>query len=116
MHGFMNFRFLWLIPLVFLVILLFRKIFLQSRKLNSPKEQSLPGMDHPTSVKSTSSEKIPEELKQAGLQVLDSLDWDIRFLEKQRLEETDPIKRQELEEKLKQKKAEYHTTVERLNL
>ena len=63
-----------------------------------------------------SSGKIPEELKRAGQQTLDNLDWDIRFLEKQCFEVSDPKERKNLEEKLRRKREEYHSVVERLEL
>ena len=63
-----------------------------------------------------SSGKIPEELKKAGQQILDNLDWDIRFLEKQCLDVSDPKERKNLEEALRSKREEYHSVLERLEL
>ncbi|MGK5093192.1 hypothetical protein WDW89_14400 [Deltaproteobacteria bacterium TL4] len=112
----MHFKFFWIILLVCFGVILLRKFLNRQLKLSSPKESSFPEEDTPTSFKNKASGKIPEELKQAGLRVLDSLDWDIRFLEKQRLEATDPKKRQELDAQLNRKREEYHATAERLDL
>jgi hypothetical protein len=60
--------------------------------------------------------QVPEELKQAGQQVLDSLDWDIRLLEKELATATDTKNRREIETELQQKRDEYQTTVNRLGL
>jgi hypothetical protein len=69
----------------------------------------------------TSSEKrysgsIPEALKQAGQQVLEGLDWEIRFWERQQAAIDDPGKRQEIEKELQRKRDEYQTTVNRLEI
>ena len=60
------------------------------------------------------SGKIPEELKEAGQQVLENLDWEIRFLEKQRVEVENPQEREKIEAELKRKREEYQATVDRL--
>ena len=63
-----------------------------------------------------SSGRIPEELKRAGQQIVDNLDWEIRFLEQQRFEVSDPKERENLEEELKSKQEEYHSVIDRLEL
>jgi hypothetical protein len=47
---------------------------------------SLPEKESRNSAEKGASGSIPEELKQAGRQILESLDWEIRFLERQRAE------------------------------
>ena len=46
--------------------------------------------------------------------MLENLDWEIRLLEKQRIEATDSKERRKIEENITRKKEEYRTTVERL--
>jgi hypothetical protein len=113
MHG-MPFRFFWIIPLAFLAIFLIRTFLFKRGKLRSAQESTLPKEDHQTTSKKTLSGPIPDELRQAGQQVLENLDWEIRLLEKQRLEAADTQARQEIEEKLKRKREEYHATADRL--
>ena len=63
-----------------------------------------------------SSERIPEELKRAGQQIVDNLDWEIRFLEQQCSEVSDPKERKKIEGELRRKREEYHSVVKRLEL
>ena len=69
-----------------------------------------------TFAKKRSSGQIPEELKQAGQQVLEGLDWEIRFLEQQFSEASDSKERKDLEEALRSKREEYHSVIDRLDL
>jgi biopolymer transport protein ExbD len=122
MMGGMPFKFFWMMPMGFFVIFLgltiflVRKLLLKKGTLHPLLESSsLNNNDRPSSV-NTSSEQIPDSLKQAGQQVLENLDWDIRLLEKQFSAETDTSKKQEIEVELKRKKVEYQTTVARLEL
>jgi len=111
----MFFRFFWIFPLAFIVIFLIRTFLVKRRRLSdSAKVSSLPEKEKQTPSRKVSSGTIPKELKQAGQQVLENLDWEIRFLEKQLLEMENPKERQEIEEKLKHKREEYHATVDRL--
>ncbi len=114
MHG-MFFRFFWIFPLVCIAIFLIRTFLVKRRRLSdSAKVSSLPEKEKQTPSGKIPSGTIPEELKQAGQQVLENLDWEIRFLEKQLLETENSKERQEIEEKLKRKREEYHATVDRL--
>lgn len=115
MHGpWMFGRFFWIIPLMFFGFFLLRT-FLQRRSLSGrTQEHTLSAQKPQTADEKTVSDKVPEALKEAGLQVLEQLDWDIRFLEKQRLETEDSKERQALDEQLQQKRDEYHATVKRL--
>ena len=63
-----------------------------------------------------SAERIPDELKRAGQQIADNLDWEIRFLEQQCSGLSDPKERKTIEEDLRRKREEYVTIVERLEL
>ena len=107
---FSHFRFFPLIPFLWMVFLMGRWFLRPARRwfLPEKKSQKLPTK--------SSLGKIPEELKKAGQQVLDNLDWDIRFLEKQSLEVSDPKERKKLEVNLRSKREEYFTIVERLEL
>lgn len=106
----------WIIPLLLLGIF-FLRTWLKKRELSGSVNQKSSFSTAETQKSVAGKElsgRIPEELKRAGQQVLENLDWEIRFLEKQRLEVTDVKERQEIDEKLTQKREEYHTTVERL--
>ncbi|MCF6335817.1 MAG: hypothetical protein L3J12_08755 [Spirochaetales bacterium] len=59
---------------------------------------------------------IPEEIRQAGQDVLDNLDWEIRLLEKQRLDTDNRKEKEKIELELKGKKADYRSVIERLEL
>ncbi len=59
---------------------------------------------------------MPEEILQAGQDVLENLDWEIRFLEKQRLSTHEPEELAKIEADLKRKKADYRAVVERLDM
>lgn len=115
MHGpWMLGRFFWIVPLLFFGLFLLRA-FLARRKISGRTPQhTLPTQKLHTVDEKTVSGKVPEALKEAGLQVLEQLDWDIRFLEKQRLETKDPQERQALDKQLQQKRDDYHATVKRL--
>lgn len=116
MHGpWMSFRFFWIFPLVFLVIFLIRTFLGKRRRLSdSAKVSSLPEKEKQAPSGKIPSGKIPEELKEAGQQVLENLDWEIRFLEKQRLEVETPKEQKKIEAELKRKREEYQATVDRL--
>ena len=107
---FSHFRFFPLIPFLWMVFFMGRYFLRPARRWSLPEMKS-----HKLSPK-ISSGKIPEELKKAGQQILDNLDWDIRFLEKHCLEVSDPKERKNLEETLRSKREEYHSVVERLEL
>jgi len=62
------------------------------------------------------SAKIPEELKKTGQQVLEHLDWEIRFLENQYLGVENPKERKNIQEELRRKREEYQEVVDRLEL
>ena len=113
MNG-MSFNFFWIIPLVCIGVFVIRKLLFKGRDQQGEKDASLPQNGNRSSFNKSTSAQIPEELKQAGRQVLENLDWEIRLLEKQRLEATDSKERQEIEENLTRKKEEYRATVERL--
>jgi hypothetical protein len=66
--------------------------------------------------KETSQHAIPEALKQAGQQVLENLDWEIRLLERQQTIVSDSKERQALKQELQQKRVEYQATIDRLQL
>lgn len=108
----MSFNFFWLMPLVCIGIFIIRKVLLRGREPKSENKISLPKREQPR-FERTPSVEMPEELKQAGRQVLDGLDWEIRLLEKQHLEATNSKGRQEIIENLKRKREEYQATVER---
>ena len=119
MNGMMNgimdgipFNFFWIIPAAVVGLFFIRK-FLIRRRLRGERETSLLRNENQPAFKKKSSAQIPEELKAAGRQVLDNLDWEIRMLEKQRLETTDSKVRKDIEKDLKRKKEEHSATVER---
>ena len=116
MHGpWVFFRFFWIFPLLFLAIFLIRTFLVKRRRLSgSAKVSSLPEKEEQTSSGKIPSGKIPEELKEAGRQVLENLDWEIRFLEKQRVEVENPQEKKKIEADLKRKREEYQATVDRL--
>ncbi len=60
--------------------------------------------------------KVPEEMLKAAREVLDKLDWEIRLLERQRLDADSLEEREKIELDIKQKKDEYRAVVERLDL
>ena len=109
-------------PLIAFLWMMFfmRRFFLKPVKWRSfPKSVKWRSFPETTlqnpSVKIPSG-RIPEELKRAGQQIVDNLDWDIRFLEKQCLEVSDPKERKDLEEVLRSKREEYHSVIDRLDL
>ena len=117
MHGpWMFFRFFWIFPLVLIVIFLIRTLVKRRRLSDSAKVSSLPEKEKETPSGKIPSGKIPEELKEAGRQVLENLDWEIRFLEKQRVEVENPQEKKKIEADLKRKREEYQATVDRLEL
>ncbi len=101
----------WIFPLLgfsaFLLVL-----FLRGRSSSSARSHS-----HQVENRKTGEQrKIPEEIRQAGKDVLDNLDWEIRLLEKQRLDTESSKEREKIEVELKDKKNQYRTVVERLEL
>ena len=122
MMGGMPFKFFWFMPLGFFVVFLGFMLFLGRKLLKKGTLQSLLGTSGATNTNAqtasadTSSKQIPEELKQAGQQVIDNLDWDIQLLEKELATVTDTKKRREIEAELQQKQNEYQATVARLGL
>ena len=122
MMGGMPFKFFWFMPLGFFVVFLGLMLFLGRKLLKQGVLQSLLGRSGAANTNAqiasadTSSKQIPEELKQAGQQVLDNLDWDIQLLEKELATVTDTKKRREIEADLQQKRNEYQATVARLGL
>jgi len=107
---FSHFHFFPLIPFLLMVFFIGRRIF------RPPKMRSFPVPTRRKLSAKISSGKIPEELKRAGQQIVDSLDWEIRFLEKQRFELSDPKEQKNLEEELRSKQEEYHSVIDRLEL
>lgn len=115
MHGpWMFFKFFGIFPLVGIGILLALGFLVARRFLGSAKQSSLPEQGQQRPSQKMPSANIPEELKQAGQQVLENLDWEIRFLEKQRLEVDSPEERRDIEAELRRKRDEYQATIERL--
>lgn len=113
MHGHgMFFGMFWLVPLVGIGILLFGGLWAFKYVLGAGKQSFLPGKNSSKKPSGT----IPKELKEAGQQILENLEWEIRFLEKQRIETEEPQEREEIEKLLRQKKQEYQATVDRLEL
>lgn len=112
MNG-MSFSFFWIVPLVCIGFFVIRKFVFKGRAQQGDRN-ALSGKENPPSFSKSTSANIPEELKQAGQQVLENLDWEIRLLEKQRIEATDSKERRKIEENITRKKEEYRTTVERL--
>jgi hypothetical protein len=84
--------------------------------LRPARRWSLPAKKSQKLSPKISSGKIPEELKKAGQQIVDNLDWDIRLLEKQCLDVSDPKERKNLEEELRSKREEYRSVIDRLDL
>ena len=107
---FSHFRFFPLIAFLWMFFFIGRRVFGQAKRWSLPEKTP-----QKLSAK-ISSGKIPEELKRAGQQTLDNLDWEIRFLEKQGLEVSDPKERKKIEGELRSKREEYFTIVERLEL
>ena len=107
---FSHFRFFPLIPFLWMFFLIGGRVLRSSRSWRLPERGS-----QKLSPK-ISSGNVPEDLQKAGQQILDNLDWDIRFLERQCLEVTDPNERKKLEVELRAKREEYFTVVERLEL
>ena len=112
----MFFRFFWIFPLVGMGIFLILVFLVVRRLLGSAKQSSLPEQEQHRPSQKLPSGKIPEELKEAGQQVLENLDWEIRLLEKQRVEVENPKERKNIEEELRRKREEYQATVDRLEL
>ena len=100
----MSNNFFWIVPLICMGCFAVVRIILKNRNRPIDKQAQPVGKN---------AAQIPEELKKAGQQVLDNLDWEIRLLEKQRIEATDD-KRKEIEANLKRKKEEYQATIDRL--
>jgi len=114
MHdGFMFFNLFWLVLLLAVGILAGLAGIAIKRLSGSPRTTSL-SENSPLPGKAPTGGKLPEEFKKSGAQILEQLDWDIRFLEKQRLEANVPAERRRLDEELKVKREEYQTVVERL--
>jgi hypothetical protein len=110
-------RFFWFMPLLFLVMFMVRAFLFKRGSIpDRAKMPFLPEKKSQTLSEKRSSGSIPEGLKQAGQQVLEGLDWEIRLLERQQATIEDPRKRQEIEEELQRKRDEYQTTVNRLEL
>ena len=101
----------WIVPLLCMGFVVVMRLL---RSRDSRTRQSIPEKETQPSVEKTPSAQIPEELKKAGQQVLENLDWEIRLLEKQLLDVKDRKERQQIEKNLKRKKEEHKTTVERL--
>lgn len=122
MMGGMPFRFFGFMPMGFFMVFLVSMLFLGRILLKKGVLQSLlktSGVEdtHAQAVRAdTSSAQIPEELKQAGQQVLDNLDWDIQLLGKELETVTETKKRRAIEAELQQKRNEYRATVARLGL
>ncbi len=115
MHGpWMFSRFFGIFPLVGMGIFLIVVFLIIRRVLGPAKQSSFPEQQQQRPSQKIPPGKIPKELKEAGLQVLETLDWEIRFLEKQRLEEENPAAREKIEAELQHKREEYQTTVDRL--
>ncbi|MCI0528323.1 MAG: hypothetical protein L0Y56_12860, partial [Nitrospira sp.] len=111
----MFFKLSWIFPLVVIGFFLIMA-FLVARRLWGPAEVSsfLKKEKRRKLSKEAPSDKIPQALKEAGWQVLENLDWEIRFLEKQCLEVEDPKERKKIQVELKRKREEYRATVDRL--
>jgi hypothetical protein len=116
MMAWMPVRIFWLIPIIWMIMFFVRA--LRSKQYGSgcvwmrafPQSKPSP---HP---KETSQHAIPEALKQAGQQVLENLDWEIRLLERQQTIVSDSKERQALKQELQQKRVEYQATIDRLQL
>ena len=116
---FSHFRFFPLIPFLWMVFFMGRCFVKPVKWWSFPKPVkwwSFPETTPQNLSAKTSSGRIPEELKRAGQQIVDNLDWEIRFLEQQRSEVSNPKERKNLEEELRSKREEYHSVVERLEL
>jgi hypothetical protein len=122
MMGGMPFKFFGGIPFGLLVMFLGLLLFVGGKLLKQGALKSLletsgiPDQNTCSTSTEVSPTQIPEELKQAGQQVLDNLDWDIQLLEKELTTVTDTKKRQKIEANLQQKRGEYQATIERLGL
>lgn len=115
MHGpWMFFKFFWIFPLVLIGFFLIIVFLIARHLLGSAKKSTFPGTEKQKPSREVFSDKIPKELKEAGRQVLENLEWEIQFLERQRLEVEDPRERKKIEEELRRKREEYQTTVDRL--
>jgi len=110
----MFFRFGWIFPLVGMGIVLILAFLIARRLLGPAKHSSFPKQEQQRPSQKLPSGRIPKELKEAGLQVLEHLDWEIRFLEKQRIEAEEPTERKKIEAELQRKREEYQATVDRL--
>ncbi len=103
------FGFFWIFPFLgfaaFLVMM-----FLRGRHSSSSHRDS-----HYFEKKHTKVQReIPAEMLKAGRDVLDNLDWEIRLLEKQRLDANSSKEKEKIELELKGKKADYRAVIERL--
>jgi len=107
---FSHFHFFPLMGFLWMFFFIRRRVFRQAKRWSLPEKTP-----RKLSAKIPPG-RIPEELKKAGQQTLDSLDWEIRFLEKQRFEVSDPKERKNLEEELRSKREEYHSVIDRLEL
>lgn len=116
MMPWMPLKFFWIMPLMCIAMFLIRTFWFRRRLPGFARMAHLPEREEQTTSGKMSSGPIPEELKQAGQQVLESLDWEIRLLEGQITAIDDPKKRQEIEKELRRKRDEYQTTVNRLEL
>ena len=106
----MIFKMFWIFPLLGMLVFLLLAYFIFKHLFGGPLG-SPPLERKPPQRRG----KVPEELKKAGREILDNLDWDIRLLEKRRLDEDDPVEYEKIELELKRKKEEYQTVVERLD-
>jgi len=120
MHGpwmfFQFFQLFWIFPLAIIGFFLIVAFLVARRLLSSTKGLPLPEKEKRKFAGKVPPDKIPGELKEAGRQVLENLDWETRFLERQRLEVKDPKERKKIEEELRHKREEYQATVNRLEL
>ncbi len=102
--------FFWIFPLagfsIFLIMLFLRGRHSSSGYTHRRREQE----------KKPVQREVPEEIKKAGVDLLEKLDWEIRFLEKEHLETDDSVETARIERELKEKKADYKAVVDRLNL
>lgn len=122
MHG--GFGFFGFVPVLFIVFI-FARIFLRggrssyhrgrfrprTHRFFEEKDKQEPELKEPKEYK-----ELPKEMLEAAREVLDKLDWEIRLLERQRLDTGSAEERSKIDLELKKKKDEYRAVVEKLDL
>lgn len=107
--------FFWIFPLIVLVILVIlayvMKRALQNHNSQTSSEESR--WKKNSKAGQFSTVEVPEELRTKAKQMMEEIDWDIRFLEKQLETEKDKEERKRLQREIEKKRRQYRSIVDR---